>query len=93
MYMQALTKNVKDILKLKENFPYLLLKKIKDIYKMINNTDKPKPHINITTKGLLCKHIIISMSNENITKFIASSGEYVTNINYTLNVRVENDGL
>ena len=84
-----MTKNVKDILKLNENFPHLLLKKIEDIYKIINNTNKSKPHINITTKGSLCKQIITSMSNENITKFIASSGEYVTNINYALNIRVE----
>ena len=51
---------------------------------MINNTDKLKPHINITNKGPLYKQIIISMGNENITKFIASSGEYVTNINHAL---------
>lgn len=51
---------------------------------MINNTDKLKPYINMTTKRPLCKQIIIFIGNENITKFMASSGEYITNINCAL---------
>ena len=42
----------KNILKLKENFPNLLIKKLKYIYKTINNKGKPKLCINITIKGL-----------------------------------------
>ena len=62
---------------------FLNSKKTEDIYKMINNTDKLKPCINMTTKGPLCKQIIIHIGNENITKFMVSSGEYIANINYT----------
>ena len=34
---------------------------IENIQKIIkgNNNSKPKPHINMTTKGLLCKQVII----------------------------------
>ena len=42
-----------DILKLKENFPKLSNKKIKEIYKMVNNSNMAKPKINMTTKGPL----------------------------------------
>ena len=84
MCVQALSKNVKDILKLKKSFSQLSLKKIEDINKMINNTGKLKPHINITTKKLFCKQIIISKGKENITKFMTSSEKYITNINHTL---------
>ena len=52
LYVQASSGNVKEILKLKENFPQLLLKKIEDIYKTINRMRKPKLHINMTTEGL-----------------------------------------
>jgi len=79
-----LTRNIKDILKLKENFLKLSDKKIKSIKKTINDTNKPKPHINITTKGSLHKQVIISMSIDNIKKFIESSSNNVANINRTL---------
>ena len=79
--MQALIENVKDILKLKENFSHFSSKKIEDIYKMIN---KPKLCINMTTKKPLCKQIIIPIGNESITKFMISLGEYIANINCTL---------
>ena len=62
---------------------FLNSKKTEDIYKMINNTDKLKPRINMTTKRPSCKQIIIHMGNENITKFMVFSGEYIANINYT----------
>jgi len=50
-YAQALSANIRDILKLKENFPKLLDKKIKEIYKTVNNSNIAKPKINMTTKG------------------------------------------
>ena len=52
-YTQALSANIRDILKLKENFPKLSDKKIKKIYKMVNNSNMAKPKINMTTKGPL----------------------------------------
>ena len=51
LYAQVLTPKVSKILKIKENFPNLSTKKIENIYKMINNSGKSKPRINITTKG------------------------------------------
>jgi len=52
-YTQALAFKVGKILKIKEKFPNLLAKKIEYIYKMINDLDKIKSMINMTTKGLL----------------------------------------
>jgi len=42
---------MKSILKIKEAFPTLKAKSIDDIKRMIKDDGKPKPHINITTKG------------------------------------------
>jgi len=50
-YAQASAPNIKKILKLKKKLPNLSLKKIEDIYKMINNSGKVKPRINMITKG------------------------------------------
>ena len=83
-YVQALTGNVKNILKLKENFSNLLAKNIENIYNMMNKTDKLKPHINMTTKSSLCKQIIISISSDNINKFMVFSSEHVTGLNHAL---------
>ena len=49
--MQALFPNVKEISKIKENFPNISSKKIKEIYRTINNSGKSKLKINMTTKG------------------------------------------
>jgi len=52
-YAQISLKNIDTILKIKENLPELSHKKIKQINKSIFNIlDKPKPRINMTTKGL-----------------------------------------
>jgi len=42
---------IRKTLKIKENFPSLQNKKIKQIQKIISGVIKPKPHISITTKG------------------------------------------
>jgi len=52
-YAQVANSEVFNILKLKKNYPNLLAKKIKNIHMIINNTDKTKPHIKMTTKGPL----------------------------------------
>jgi len=44
---------------------------------MINETGKSKSHINMTTKSSSHKKIIVSMSGENINKFIVFSSEHV----------------
>jgi len=51
-YIQVLSGNIKEILKIKDNFFNLSFKKIKDIHKAINSIGKLKLHINMTTKGL-----------------------------------------
>lgn len=49
-YAQALAPNVSEILKLKENFLNLSAKKIKNIYRTINDSGKVRSKINMTTK-------------------------------------------
>jgi len=45
----------RETLKIKEAFPNLQNKKIEIVQKIINNNEKPKPRINMTTKGPLQK--------------------------------------
>ena len=70
--------NTEEMLKIK-------VANIETIQKIIkrNNNFKPKPCINITTKGLLHKQVIIPMSNINQKNFIKESGAYVANLNRT----------
>jgi len=90
LYAQALTPKVSDILKIKENYPSLPAKKIKNIYKIINNLDKSKSKINMTTKGPLRKQIIVLMGNDNKTKFMALSSNYIANLNKALkNIKLD----
>ena len=84
LYAWALTPKVSDIIKIKENYSSLPTKKIKNIHKIINNLDKLKSRINMTTKGLSRKQIIILMDNDNKTKFMALSNDYIANLNKTL---------
>ena len=72
-------------LKIKETFPNLLNKKIDLVQKVINSSNiKPKPKINMTTKGLSHKQVIILMNNKLAKKFIKDSSMYVMNINCAL---------
>lgn len=83
-YAQASAPNIKKILKLKKKLPNLSLKKIEDIYKMINNSGKVKPRINMITKGPSRRQIILSMGTANVSKFMALSGNHIANINEAL---------
>ena len=83
-YAQASSANIRDILKLKENFPKLSDKKIEEIHKTVNNSNTAKPKINMTTKGPSRKQIIVPMSGENIKNFMATSNDHVININRSL---------
>ena len=71
-------------MKLKENYPNLPVKKIKNIQKIINNPGKSKSCIKMTTKGSSRKQIIIPIDKDNINKFMASSSIYIANINRAL---------
>ena len=86
MYAQALSTstNTKKILKIKEIFLNLQANKIKNIQKIINNDGKPKPKLNMTTKSILRKQVIILMSNENKLKFMELLSAHITNLNRAL---------
>jgi len=89
-YAQALASKVTEILKIKEKFSNLLAKKIENIHKIINDLDKVKLRINMTTKGPLQKQIIVPIDSENKSKFIALSSEHITNLNSVLkNIKLD----
>ena len=84
--------NTEEVLKIKMAFPSLKVANIKNIQKIIkgNNNSKPKPCINMTTKELSCKQVIISISNINQKNFMKESGTYVVNLNRALkNIKLE----
>jgi len=56
-YTQGTSSNVSNILKLKENYPSLLVKRIEDIYRIISNMDKNKPCIKMTIMAFLANHV------------------------------------
>ena len=65
-------------------FPALHTQKIDQIQKIINGAPKPKPCIQMTTKGSSRKQIIIPISSDNIKKFMKNSSLHITYINYSL---------
>ena len=86
MYVQASIpiNNTRKVLKIKENFPNLQAKKIKNIQKIINNNGKIKLRLHMTTKELLRKYIIVPISNNNKNGFMFDSSTHIENINSTL---------
>jgi len=73
-----------ETLKIKEAFPNLQNKKIKQVQKLISSNSKPKPYINMTMKGPLYKQVIVPMNIDNARKFIKDSSTYIININRAL---------
>jgi len=71
-------------LKIKETFPNFQDHKIKQVQKIINNVEKPKPRINMISKGPSHKQVIILMSIENTKYFIRESSMHIININRVL---------
>ena len=51
---------------------------------MIKDNSKSKPQINMTTKGMFRKQVIISMNNTNKNNFIKESSAHITNMNRAL---------
>jgi len=78
--------NTKEVLKIKEAFPLLKAKNIDNIQKIINENNNPKPKscLNLTTKGLSCKQVIVPMSSNNKKNFMNKSNVYVSNMSRTL---------
>jgi len=79
-----------DVLKIKEAFPALNAKKIDQVNNIVKGNPKPKPRIQMTTKGPSRKQVIIPMSKDNIDAFMKNSSLHVANINRQLcNVKSE----
>ena len=76
--------NTNEVLKIKETFPSLNAQKIEQVNNIVNDQNKLKPHIRMTTKGLSRKQIIIPMSDDNISFFMKNSTLHVANINRLL---------
>ena len=73
-----------DIIKIKETFPFIGAKEINQINNIVKGPFKPKPHIQITTKGPFRKQVIIPMAKDNINRFIKNSSIHVANLNRNL---------
>jgi len=85
-YAQALrqTTSTSEVLKIKESFPALNANQIDRVNNIIKGNPKPKPHIQMTTKGPSRKQVVVSMSNDNNNSFIKNSAFHVANINKLL---------
>ena len=84
------TNTARETLKIKEAFPNLQNKKIKNIQKIISSKGKPKPHLNMTTKGSSHKQVIVPMNAANACSFIKDSSTHVANINRVLkNIKLD----
>ena len=85
-YAQALKQlaSTSEVLKIKEYFPALNANQINQVNNIVKGNPKPKPHIQMTTKGPSRKQIIIPISNNNNNTFMKNSAAYVANINRLL---------
>ena len=71
-------------MKIKETFLKLSFQKVSEIYKVLDNTKKRKPKINMMTKGPSRKQIIILINTINSERVIAKLNVYIANINRLL---------
>ena len=86
LYAQTLFANIKKVIKIEKNFLNLLAKKIKEIQKIINRSNKKKFRSNMTTKKSSRKQILVSISSSNSAKIMAISSKHITNINRVLKI-------
>ena len=84
LYAQASKSNIKNIIKIKENFLNLSAKKVEEIYKVFNKPKKKKPRLNMIIEEPLRKQVIVTMSLVNLERFIVLSNKHVSNINRSL---------
>jgi len=73
-----------DILKIKESFLVLNASQIDRVNNIVKGNPKPKPHIQITTKGPSRKQIIVPMSRDNSAAFLKNSSAHISNLNRLL---------
>ena len=59
-------------------------KKIEEVYKFINKLRKEKSRINMTSKRLLRRQVLVFISLSNLMKFMVLSCKHVVNINRAL---------
>jgi len=85
-YTQAtkLSANTLEVLKIKETFPALNTKKIDQINNIVKGNSKPKPQIQMTTKGPSRKQVIVPMSTENNNNFMKNLAFHISSINKQL---------
>jgi len=88
-YVQVLSRPntsniVRETLKIKDTFPNLQNKKIEQVQKLISGDHKPKPCINMTTKGSSHKQVIVPMNTDNARKYMKDASIHVININRAL---------
>ena len=57
---------------------------MKEIHKVVNNYEKTRPKINMTTKNPSHRQIIVPISLDNSSKIMSASSERIANINQTL---------
>ena len=77
--------NVEGVLHIKDVFPILPANKVAEIMDIINkNIGAKKPKINITTKRLSRKQIIIPITDSNAEIIVNSANQQITNINRCL---------
>ena len=86
LYTQASkqTPSTSKILKIKESFPALNANQIERVNNIVKGNPKPKPCIQMTTKGPSRKQVIVPISIDNNNLFIKNSAAHVTNINRLL---------
>jgi len=76
--------NTSEVLKIKETFLALNTKKIDQINNIVKGNSKPKPRIQMTTKGSSRKQVIVPMSTENNNNFMKNSALHISSINRQL---------
>ena len=76
--------NTLKVLMIKKAFPALNIKKIGQINNIVKGNLKPKPWIQMTTKGPSRKQVIILMSSKNNSNFMKNLALYIANINRQL---------
>ena len=87
-YVQASKSNlshIEDILQVKEVFPALLVNEVEKVLKISNSGEgSKKPRINMMTRGLSRKEVIIPMAKHIAELIINSAHTHITNVNKCL---------
>ena len=86
LYTQATkpSANTLEVLKIKKAFPALNTKKINQVNSIVKGNLKPKLWIQMTTKGLSRKQVIVPISKDDNGNFMKNLALHVANINRQL---------